>query len=338
MQVGVLGVNHKSATVDLREKFSMICNRRLSTESSLHGGHILVPIVTCNRMEVYFSSNNLAKTHSYILHIFRRELGAEGLDHLLYAYFGENCFTHLARVTAGLDSAVVGETEIQGQVKKAYELARKYQDLPQVVHFTFQKSLKIGKKIRSEVYDLCVVPSMERIILDLVKETLINPKILFVGASQINLKVLKYFNSKGNFDISLTNRSEKNAKTMTEGEVVTLVPWLDFKEDLDRYNLFIFGTKFPGYLLTKSSFSSEMSLSSLIIDLSVPRNVDPEVTDISSVTLWNIDQVSQKVEEMRSNRLDQTSWAERTVELSIERQVKSFMKKIKPCSLIAAEA
>ena len=107
---------------------------------------------------------NLAATHTYLLSILRVEVEEE-FDHKLYSYFGVDCFSHLTRVTLGLDSAIIGETEIQGQVKLAYENTSDYHPLPEALHFLFQKSLGISKKLRSELQLGRGMPNLEHAAL-----------------------------------------------------------------------------------------------------------------------------------------------------------------------------
>src|SRR3954466_9975105 len=106
MRVGVVGINHKLADLKLRETLAKACQRRFSAGNSLHGNHSFVLLSTCNRTEAYFTSYELAETHTYLLNILRQEVFEE-FDHKLYSFFGSDCFAHLARVTAGLDSAII---------------------------------------------------------------------------------------------------------------------------------------------------------------------------------------------------------------------------------------
>src|SRR5262249_51645888 len=122
MRIGVVGINHKLADLKLRETLAKACQRRFGPGQSTHGSHTFILLSTCNRTEVYFSSEDLAQSHSYFLSILNQEVD-EDFDQKLYSYFGKDCFLHLSRVTSGLDSAIVAETEIQGQVKSAYENA-----------------------------------------------------------------------------------------------------------------------------------------------------------------------------------------------------------------------
>src|SRR4051812_9744096 len=120
MRVGIVGINHKLADLKLRERLAKACQKRFGPFQAVHGDHHFILLSTCNRTEVYFSSDDLAATHSYLLSILRTDVEEE-FDHKLYSYFGTDCFSHLTRVTSGLDSAIIAETEIQGQVKTAYE-------------------------------------------------------------------------------------------------------------------------------------------------------------------------------------------------------------------------
>ena len=105
---------------------------------------------TCHRTEIYFSALNLAEAHSEILQVLRREI-ALAFEHELYSYFGFDCFLHLGYVVSGLDSVIIAESEIQRQVKVAYEEVQWYYPLPSCLHFLFQKSLKIGKEKRGNI-------------------------------------------------------------------------------------------------------------------------------------------------------------------------------------------
>src|SRR5690242_16112034 len=100
MRIGVIGVNHKSAQLYLREMVAKACYRRLHGESPIVEKLACIPLLTCHRSEVYFSAEDLAAAHSALLNIFREEV-AEPFEHALYAYFGSDCFEHLAQVTAG---------------------------------------------------------------------------------------------------------------------------------------------------------------------------------------------------------------------------------------------
>lgn len=112
MRIGVIGINSKLASLQLRERLAKACQKHFALQNCLHGPHRIVQLSTCNRTELYFYSHDLAEAHTYILNVLRQEIQDE-FDQKLYSYFGCDCFQHLCRVATGLDSAIIGETEIQ---------------------------------------------------------------------------------------------------------------------------------------------------------------------------------------------------------------------------------
>jgi glutamyl-tRNA reductase len=292
MRVGVIGINHKLADLKLREKLAKACQKWFSAAYSFHREHYFILLSTCNRTEVYFSSDDLPLTHTYLLGILRNEVEEE-FDHKLYSYFGVDCFSHLARVTAGLDSAIVAETEIQGQVKSAYEALLDRRQLPKELHFLFQKSLHIAKKVRSGLQLGRGMPNLEHAIFNTGKHffnSVEDARILFVGASEINRKILSYLKGKNLAHISLCNRSNDSAMAQNLG--VHIVNWSELS-NWHHYDWIILGTKCPDYLINCKDVSSSVQGQKLIMDLCVPRNVDPKIGRDARFTLLNIDQLNR---------------------------------------------
>lgn len=293
MRIGVVGINHKLADVKLRELLAKACHRRFGRSSTHFGDHAFIPLSTCNRTEVYFVSEELADTHTYILNVLREEVGEE-FDQKLYSYFGLDCFLHLSKVTAGLDSAIFGETEIQGQVKTAYEKTKEYLTLPLELHYLFQKSLKIAKQIRSTMPTQRNLPSLEHAIwnkgMNYFKE-IDNIRILFVGASEINIKVISFFKSKNIHNMTLCNRTAEKSIQASESQGIKMINW-NRLHSWHEFDWVIFGTKSPDSLIKAIPVDFQEEKKKLLIDLSVPRNVDPAVEKDSRITLFNIDQLN----------------------------------------------
>lgn len=295
MRVGVVGINHKLADLKLREQLAKAWQKRFGISQSFHEEHHFVFLSTCNRTEIYFSSDDLASTHTYLLSLLRQDLDLEEeFDHKLYSYFGIDCFFHLTRVTAGLDSAIVAETEIQGQVKTAYEFAAEFRVLPKDLHFLFQKSLGIAKKVRSELQLGRGLPSLEHAILNTGYQffrDLEAARILFVGASEINLKILSFFKTKHLEKITLCNRSDDLAQSIAATQNIDALPWSRLVEWIN-YDWILFGTKSPDYLIKTEKLKQELDSPKLLIDLSVPRNVAPQISQNKKIHLFNIDQIN----------------------------------------------
>lgn len=300
MRIGVLGVNSKLADLQLRENLAKVCQRFFAANNALHGPHSIVLLSTCNRTELYFSSENLAETHTYILNLLRQQIQGE-FDQKLYSYFGSDCFLHLCRVTTGLDSAIFGETEIQGQVKNAYEQTTEYIALPKELHYLFQKSLMIGKKSRTLLPVQSNVLGLEHAIFhagEKVFKMHENPKVLFVGASKINCKVLAYLRGKQLNSITLCNRTQQAAKEIADLYHVELLDWKEITS-WHQFDWIIFGTKSNEYIFTQKALESPFSGPKLLIDLSVPRNVDPRVAEDPRLMLLNIDQLNSTLTQRR---------------------------------------
>lgn len=332
MRIGVLGVNSKLAGLQLRERLAKTCQKYFSANNALHGEHVTVLLSTCNRTELYFSSSNLPDSHSYILNILRQEIEEE-FDQKLYSYFGIDCFLHLCRVTAGLDSAIIGETEIQGQVKNAYEQATEYICLPKELHFLFQKSLMMGKKARALMPKQCDLLGLEHVVFNAGKEYLrdLNDlKVLFIGASEINSKVISFLKSKKIHQITLCNRSHQSAKGILENYHLDWLEWSDL-HNWYQYDWIIFGTKANNYLLSCECLPSFDIGKKLIIDLSVPRNVDPNIAKNLNIHLLNIDQLNSSLTERRKQMDLFISGADKLIQQFAHKHTLRFNLKNQEC-------
>lgn len=292
MHIGVLGMNHKSAPLAVREKFARLCQRHFSVDSPLTSTFDYVLLSTCNRTEIYFSALHLAEVHTALLECLRRGMacGCGEWCHQLYSYFGSECFLHLARVTAGLDSALVGETEIQGQVKEAYRAAL-VRALPSDLHCLFQKCLKMGKQVRRCRFAQEGWIAQEKRFVEVGEALLdIAPaawRVLFVGFSEINRKMYRQLLRSGVRQVSFCNRSEQ----ALEGLEVAVHPWKG-RMEWRGYDLVVFGTRAPHFLATLEGVQVG-SGRLLVLDFSVPRNVDPRIGQLPDVTLLNVDQLQR---------------------------------------------
>lgn len=328
MRIGVLGINHKLANLKLRELLAKACQKRFGSEISIHGNQQFIFLTTCNRTEIYFCSDDLASTHTYLLNIFRNEVEEE-FDQKLYSYFGKDCFHHLSRVTSGLDSAIVAETEIQGQVKNAYEKATQYSRLPEEIHYLFQKALKIGKKVRSTYLLKSGLPDIEHAIYNaghhLFKHHILQAKILFVGVSDINQKILHFFRGKNLWDMTLCNRTKENALNLANTYKLKTLEWENISE-WHRFDWIIFGTKSPQHLISCNELPTVVN-QKLIIDLSVPRNVDPTLAKHPGILLLNIDQINRMLAFRKQKMYHALTQAEQYVMEASKQQTLLFLQK-----------
>lgn len=328
MRIGVLGINHKLANLKLRELLAKACHKCFGSDITRLENQPFVLLSTCNRTEVYFYSDDLAATHTFLLNTLRNEV-EEDFDQKLYSYFGQDCLHHLSRVTSGLDSAVVAETEIQGQVKNAYESSVQFCQLPEEMHYLFQKALKIGKKVRSTYLLKSGLPEIEHAIYNtgnhLFKNQISTIKILFIGVSDINQKILHFLKSKNLHDITICNRTEKSARSMANNFQLNVLEWQK-RAEWAAYDWIICGTRSPHYLIDPKNLSADIG-SKLIIDLSVPRNVDPVLARHSKVTLLNIDQINRMLAFRKQKMVHALTQGEEYVLEASKHQALLFLQK-----------
>lgn len=285
LQIGVLGINFKTASLDLREKISRRAEK-LVGEPGIFFRSPMVVLSTCNRTEMYFSGEDLSQIHSDLLEIFRSKIEGS-FEHFFYSYFGIDCFTHLCKVTAGLDSAILAETEIQRQVKLAYEQAVKAVSLPPNLHYVFQKALKVGKEVRNRVSFTFSSPSLTSAIWQLSRRffsDIFSRKVLFVGYSDLNRQLMTSFLQRKMKHLTLCTQNPSDIH-FSEVSIVgreILRSWTDF-------DLVICASKADQYLIRSPGGPKH-----LVFDLSVPRNVDPLIANTSQ--LYNIEQIHNLIE------------------------------------------
>lgn len=311
MNIGIIGLNHKLAQIDLRETFSRHCHA-LFHEKMIHDDHAHILLSTCNRTEIYFSSENLSATHSYILARLRGPLEAD-FDQKLYTFLEENAFRHLLRVVSGLDSAIIGETEIQGQVRRAYTETTRQKPLPKPLHFLFQKALKAGKWIRSHFFLERESDPLADAILQLggnLKNTLL------IGASEINCKLAK---SLKKANLTLCNRSEDKGRQAADRLKIPFLPWSALNT-WSSFDTVILSTKAKTPLI--NSYSGKKTIQ--LFDLSVPRNVCPSLETHPQITLFGIDHLNARIEEKQTHRRGLASHLEHLIDLEAKRTVALF--------------
>lgn len=327
MRVGVIGLNHKLADLSLRESFAKGCQERFFQGEYRHDDHTLLLLSTCNRTEIYFYSEDLAAAHTFLLNLLKQRIAID-FDQKLYSYFGYNCFLHLCRVAAGLDSAIIAETEIQGQVKSAYEKTAQAKKLPKELHYLFQKALKVGKLIRNHFTFERGMPDLEHAVFEIGKRHfpfLEQSRFLFLGASAINCKLIHYFKGKHFEKLTLCNRTQESAERIAHHYKIDHHPWTK-RMEWQEYDCIFFGTKAQEHLITPSTLPT-INKKKLLIDLSVPRNVDPILRENPQIALFDIDQIHQMLAKRKEHLQDTLDLAEKRVALETCKQMHLFRKK-----------
>ncbi len=327
MRVGVLGINHKSSDLQLRELVAKAAASIFSCHEKLKKQFSLVLLSTCNRTEIYFSFSDLAAAHSEILFLLRSLINTP-FEHALYSYFGEDCFTHLTIVTAGIDSVILAESEIQSQVKLSYESAQIHAKLSKEIHYLFQKSFKMAKEIRTSYPYLRSQISLEAMVFQLIEHFFLDLKklnILFIGNSKINRQIIGFFKKKQMHQLSLCTRSLSSARESALGEEVKLEDWSVLSK-WHTYDLVIAGTKSLEFLVKVEDVASTYN-TRLIIDLGVPRNVDPRFRIHPYIHLLNIEEIGNFMKRKEDVFLETISQIEEEARKNVQRLGGIFRQK-----------
>ena len=275
-------INHQNTTLADREKFFKEFNR--------DGVGPSVFLQTCNRVELYYGDGDIP----------------------------DGVARHLFRVVCGLESAITGEKAVQGQVKDAYLAARNSQKLPAEMHKLFESALQIGKRVRNEteISHGAVSHSLAAIeIIEQEKIDLSNAKITIIGVNKLTADIIKFLQNKGAKLVFLANRTEEKARKMAEPfgiDVFTLDEKAAFMHDTD---ILISATSAPCSIIKKSDINPNHPL--LAIDLAFPRDIEPDITEIEGVRLYNLHDVEQKVKDNISIREDEIKKAEALIEEEI---------------------
>lgn len=325
LKVGVIGVNFKMADLALREKIARAIVP-FSKGAGRFFSHCIVPLSTCNRTEIYFSSSDLAEAHSDLLSIFFREI-QESFDQCLYSYFGINCLSHLAKVAAGLDSAIVAETEIQRQVKAAYSEGMCHQAMTKEIHFLFQKALRIAKEVRRHLPQTPHSSSLKGVIWEQIRKQDSWPprKALFIGNSEINRDLFSYLRRKGMQQADLYTRYLQNRLFCRAVGQESLKDW-------DQYDLIFAASRAAHCLL---HWKPTVRQPCMIFDLGVPRNVDPAIATLRQVRLFNIEEIDEQVKQNRFLQQAAIERCEAKIRDHAQRLCKSYRKRClfaQPCS------
>jgi glutamyl-tRNA reductase len=295
MKLFAAGISHKTAPVEVRERLAVKQSEIVDLAFVLKCfGHLdeIVLLSTCNRVEIYGTTRQATAHIKSLLQLLCAE--PDELDPHIYLYEGVAAVRHLLRVAAGLDSMVLGETEITGQIKNAYEVARNAGLTGRILNRLFQSAFHTTKKIRTLTGIGRGTVSIKSTAVELIgKADLSKQSIMVLGAGAMAENCVRLLVKKGAKSIFISNRSFDRAldlATRCGGEAVCFGYSLFEMRDVD---VVVTATSSSETLLSgddiKNLIKSRRNRPLLLIDLSVPRNIDPAAGQLENVTLYNID-------------------------------------------------
>jgi glutamyl-tRNA reductase len=310
MEILVAGLNHKSASIDIREGLAfdslhvtaalkMLKDRFEEAEFAL--------LSTCNRVELYCVS--MADSKPFAEDIFQffsefHKIGLEKFHDYLYVYKGEKAVSHLLSVASSLDSMVVGEAQIIGQVKECYRLACGAKSTGKVLNRLFHCAFATGKKVHTATSISTGRVSIAGVAVELALQLFADistAQVVVLGAGQTGELLVQHLLQAGCGAICVINRSYGRAVNMAEKYGVTAKKWEELNEQLVKADIVIASASVQDYLFRKGAFGDIIKKRDkgalLIIDIAVPRNFEACVNEIEDVYLYSIDDLSEVVEQ-----------------------------------------
>jgi glutamyl-tRNA reductase len=309
-----LGVSHRTAPLELRERLALTEGRAAGVLSGLVGEEQITEaaaISTCNRTELYIVAADTVEAESAALGVLAREASIPPTDLLgpLYSLRGVDAAAHLFAVTAGLDSMILGEAEIQGQIKRSYELALVEGASGAVLNRLFRGALAAGKRARTETGIGEKGVSIPSVAVELAQRNLgdlSDRRVLLVGAGETSELTARALAARGVEAVFVANRRYNRAIGLAQQFGGTAVRIDELPAQLERADIVVSATDSPHHLIERSELVEVVRLrgerSLLLIALAVPRDIDPACRELTGVSLHDVDDVQAIVERNASGR------------------------------------
>lgn len=322
MKIVVVGLNHKTAPIDIREKLAFDAAELLKALRELKnkfGEAEFVLLSTCNRVELYCADKRTGGVEAGQLTEFLarfKNIEPEAFEDCLYVHKDEDAVRHLLTVTSSLDSMVVGEEQIIGQVKESYRLACTAKSTGKVLNRLFHLAFATGKKIHTTTSISSGRVSVAGVAVELAMQLfadISSANVVVIGAGEMGELLLQHLLHVGCRNITVINRSYDRGLKKAESYGVRAGKWEDLEEQLRSVNIAIASAAVQDYLFTKENISKILSKrrkgALLIIDIAVPRNFEPAVNEIDDVYLYSIDDLSRVAEQNQKVREKDITWS-----------------------------
>ena len=323
MHIVVVGLSHKTAPVEIREKLAIPESRMgeaLTRLCSYQGVREGILLSTCNRVEVYAVVDEIEAGYGRIQDFLadaHLSLSSEQLTPHLYWHQGDRAISHLFRVASSLDSMIVGESQILGQIKEAFEVALTHKASGIILNKVMKKAISVAKRVRTETKIAEMAVSVSYAAVELAKKIfsdLSEKTVLLVGAGEMAKLAARHFIASGVRHVQVTTRNPQHALELANRFGGSAVAFEDFRQEMASADIVLVSTGAAHYLVSEDdvqhSVKQRMNRPMFLIDISVPRNIDPAVRHVDNAFLFDIDDLKMRVEQNRGKRLDEAEKAE----------------------------
>jgi len=343
MEILCIGLNHETAPISVREKFALTQESlptALQWLKARPGIQEALILSTCNRVEFYLVSEKGCFQGTREIHdLFEEDSGLaiKDWDQVMYRHRHQEAIAHLFRVTAGMDSMVIGEPQIAGQVKDAYREAVLQETMGTVLNRLLHKSFSVSKRVRTETELAARAVSVSCVAVELAKkifEDLRERTVMLVGAGEMAELAARHLTSHGVAKILVASRTPEHARRVALAFQGEAIPLDSVPQCLEGTDILICSTAAPNYILRAEQISEAMGSRKqrpvFIVDISVPRNIDPRADLQENVYLYDMDDLQKVVQANREERRRELKKAESIV----QEEVREFLSWLRSLDLV----
>ncbi len=349
MHVILIGVNHRTAPVNIRERLNIPESRLPEAVAALlrrEGIREALILSTCNRVEVLASAEDAADAKAIIEQFLTDYLGFEvaPFQHCFYHYQQQEAVLHLFRVAASLDSMVLGEPQILGQLKRAFQLATEAGGLTSTLKEIVSQALAVAKRVRRETALGSAAVSVSYAAVELAKKifgSLEHKTIFIIGAGKMSELAARHLLRGGAGAIYVTNRTYERAVQLASAFHGTAVAFDQIFEYLAKADIVISSTGAPGYIVDRElaarALAARRNRPMFFVDIAVPRDIDPRVHELDNTFVYNIDDLQQVVESNKKQREREAVWAEDIVKEEVRKTMRRLASRDLTPTIVALE-
>lgn len=323
MDFAVVGVNHNNTPINIRETVSFTDTQKIEGINFLLDNGIEEAIIlsTCNRSEVYIYSNNISDKVEVVKNFYQDYFDVESIEEFLFNKTGEEAIKHVFNVSAGLDSLVLGEDQILGQVKDAHDFARQLGSSKKVFNKLFREAITVSKDIKTTTKISHQPLSISYIGIKCLKEkmgSLENKNALVIGLGKMSKLAMKHLEEEQLNNIYVTNRSYEKLKSIQE-EYKNLIPikYEDRYEVMDKVDIVISATASPHTVLKKDEMP-KTSNKLIMMDIALPRDIDKNLNEFENIEVYDIDDLKKISEANDKKRRELACIGELIIDEKIE--------------------
>ncbi|MEO8400043.1 MAG: glutamyl-tRNA reductase, partial [Ignavibacteriaceae bacterium] len=326
-----ISINHHTAPVELREALFLsdeeIRNFIQNTKGKVFSESLVIS--TCNRTEIYGIPINQSTTHLEIQNLLLiQKPNSRVTQENFKSFFSESAITHLFRVISGIDSMLIGDNQIYNQVKDSFQLAEEMSSAGFLMKRLFDSAVKTGKRAitETEIFQGAVTVSYSAIqLIEKIFSNLSKKSALIIGAGETAEIAAKHLRDKGIGKLSLTNRTFEKAEKLSSNLNAMVLAFPNFKENLHNFDIIISATSSPDHILTYNDIEATMEKRNynpiVLMDIAIPRNIDPQVKELEYVFYNDIDSLNIIVGQNLAKRKDEIP----KVEGIIKEEVSNFL-------------